>query len=724
MEPEHDDPILDACLDEVLGGRTPPDLTARIVGAARNFAIADSSAVDDGALAMPEPPPIVTRPPAIGPLPAAAPFAPIANRRAQPARRAERWSPAALAVVAAGLIGVMVVIGIASRFQPSRTQLAKDTTPPRVDVAPATPELRREPIPTVNELAKAPIPRETTPEPSTALPEPPPLVAVLPTPEIPPPAPSLTPPAVEPPTPIALAKPLSRNRLADAANVSFINNQFTQTWKEVGVRPTPAVSDAEWCQRLFARVLGRSPTADELESLADDKSATRREKLVRRILSDKSYADDFAAHWSTILTQAFVGRGPTPPNAPASREDLQKFFTDALSSNKPYSEIASSLLTASGSPRPGSDDYNPAVNFLLHGMTADATVPTARVARVLLGHQLQCAQCHTHPTQGWTQDQFWALNASLRNARIVRNGDEAKLVDSSAGSSAATNLAVTFTTTDGQQRRVTPRFIDGTELSAGDEASSTTIRDQLARHIVNSDDFCRATANRVWSQLFDYGFTRPLDDFGRNSSPAEPEVLDRLAGQFAAHNFDLKNLIRWSVLSEPFARSSRLTDLASKDMPEEGEPALFSRFYSRPSRSADATALVLQATRIRASGSSEREMERARIDWLAQANRTSAAIPSKKGPSKSPSIVVSASEAAHRATSGDPSGLVKRIAASSMDFDKKVEHLVLAALGRQPTPRERRAATELLRTASDNQSLALDDLWWSLQNSSDSILDR
>ncbi len=722
MEPEHDDPILDACLDEVLGGRIPPDLTARIVDASRNFAIADSSAVDDGALALPEPPPIVTRPPAIGPFPADAPFAPIASHRAQPARRAERWSPAAWITVAAGLIGVVVVIGIASRFQPSRTQLAKDTTPPRVNVAPATPELRRERIPTVNELAKAPVPRDITPKPSTELPESPPLVAVVPTPEIP--VPALPATVVEPPTPIALAKPLSRNRLADSANVSFINNQFTQTWKEVGVRPTPAVSDAEWCQRLFARVLGRSPTADELESLADDKSATRREKLVRRILSDKSYADDFAAHWSAILTQAFIGRGPTPPNAPASREDLQKFFSDALTANKPYAEIASSLLTATGSPRPGSDDYNPAVNFLLHGMTADAAIPTARVSRVLLGHQLQCAQCHTHPTQGWTQEQFWGLNGGLRTARIVRNGDAAKLVDSPADSSAATKLAVTYTTPDGQERRVTPRFIDGTELSAGDDVSSTKIREQLARHIVNSDDFCRATANRVWSQLFDYGFTRPLDDFGPNTTTAEPEVLDRLAGQFAMHNFDLKSLIRWSVLSEPFARSSRLTDLASKDMPEEGEPALFSRFYSRPSRSADATALVLQASRIRASGSNERDMERARIDWLAQANRSSATIPSKKGPSKSPSIVVSASEAAHRATSGDPSGLVKRIATSSMDFDKKVEHLVLAALGRQPTPRERTAATELLRTASDNQSLALDDLWWSLQNSSDSILDR
>jgi hypothetical protein len=709
MEPEHNDPILDACLDEVLGGRTPPDMTARIVNAARNFELTDS--------AIPEPPPIMTRPPAIGTLPVDVSFATTVNHHKSSERRSERWSPAALVGLAAGLIGVLVVLGIAIQSQSARPQLANDQTPPRVDVPLVQPELRRQPAD--NSLAQEPAAPDITHEIKPTLPESPPLVAVLPTPEIPPPAPSVAPPVIAPPAPIAQAKPLNRNRLADAANVSFINNQFTQSWKEVGVRPTPAVSDAEWCQRLFTRVLGRSPTAEELKSLADDRSSNRREKLVRRILSDKAYASEFADHWAAILTQALIGRGPTPPNSLASRDDLQKFFNDALATNKPYSEIATSLLTANGSPRPGSDDYNPAVNFLLHGMTADATAPTSRVARVLLGHQLQCAQCHDHPTLGWTQDQFWGLNAGIRLARIVRNGDAVKLTNASES-----DLAVKFLTPNGQDRTVSPRFIDGTELSSGETASTSAIREKLARHIVNSDDFCRATASRVWAQLFDYGFTRPLDDFGPNATSEQSEVVDRMAGQFAAHDFDLKDLIRWSVLSEPFARSSKLTDLASKDMPEEGEPALFSRFYSRPARSADAAALAFQAARIRAAGSNEREMERARIDWLAQANRSSAKLPSKQGPSKSPSIVVNASEAVHRAVTGDPTGLVKRVAASPMDFDKKVEHLVLAALGRQPTPRERRAAGELLRTASNNQSLALGDLWWSLQNSSDGILDR
>jgi hypothetical protein len=118
-------------------------------------------------------------------------------------------------------------------------------------------------------------------------------------------------------------------------------------------------------------------------------------------------------------------------------------------------------------------------------------------------------------------------------------------------------------------------------------------------------------------------------------------------------------------------------------------------------------------------------MERARVDWLAQANRTSAKPSPTKAPViESPSIVISGGDPVQRPASGDPSGLVKKLAASQMSFDSKAEHLFLVALGRQPTPRERRMANDLLRTAGSNQSIALDDLWWSLQNSSECIFDR
>jgi hypothetical protein len=118
-------------------------------------------------------------------------------------------------------------------------------------------------------------------------------------------------------------------------------------------------------------------------------------------------------------------------------------------------------------------------------------------------------------------------------------------------------------------------------------------------------------------------------------------------------------------------------------------------------------------------------MERARIDWLAQANRTTTKAAPKKAPViDNPSIVMKGAEAMQLPATGDPSGLVKKLAASGMPFERKVEHLFFAALGRQPTQRESRATNELLQTAGSSEVIALDDLWWSLQNSSECILDR
>ncbi|HEY2411702.1 MAG TPA: DUF1549 domain-containing protein [Pirellulaceae bacterium] len=698
---EHsDDPILDACLSEVLGGHAPPNLATRIVGADGKL-IARTS--DPLLASLPGAPPVVARPP-MNDIPAEFVGGKIVKRE---------WSIALVIAIAAGFVGVAATVGLVARLKSPQTQIAK--APAKKVTGPNAEDTVQQPVHS-DTLVVAP-PKTVSPvEPAAPPVQQPATVAVIPpTPHSIHVSESPQPAVSEPPAAIVQMPPLKRQSSTDNAVVSFIDDRFTHTWKEAGVRPTVEINDAEWCQRVFSRVLGRPATADELKTVADDKSASRREKAIRRLLTDEQYTGQFAKHWSGVLVQAFLGRGSS---SIASREDLQKYFASALASDKTFSQIVTDLLTATGSPRPGADDYNPAVSFLLDGMTNDAAVPTARVARVLLGHQLQCAQCHEHPTQGWSQDQYWGLNACLQQLRVERSENTIRLRVGRIPS-------VSYQTLEGQSKTATPRFIDGSEITAAGNTRRGNLLAALAEKVVHSDDFCRATANRIWAQLFDYGFTRPLDDLGPNSTTAENEVLDRLAGEFAGHEFDLKSLIRWSVLSDPFSRSNKLTDLASKDMPEEGEPALFSRFYSRPNRPADALASLRQVARIRSSGSSEREMERARIDWLAPANRTATKASPKKAPViDNPSILMKVADATQRPASGDPSGLVKKLAASAMTFDRKAEHLFLAALGRQPTQRESRAAKEMLQTAGGSQSIALDDLWWSLQNSSECIFDR
>ena len=116
-----------------------------------------------------------------------------------------------------------------------------------------------------------------------------------------------------------------------------------------------------------------------MKSLADDKANNRREKLVDRLLTQSSYTKEYAEHWSAVFTNVFVGKNGGRAGSLANREELQNYFATASLANKPYSEIAQDLLAATGSPKAGADDYNPAVNFLLEGLDPYATTATARV---------------------------------------------------------------------------------------------------------------------------------------------------------------------------------------------------------------------------------------------------------------------------------------------------------------------------------------------------------
>jgi hypothetical protein len=266
-----------------------------------------------------------------------------------------------------------------------------------------------------------------------------------------------------------------------------------------------------------------------------------------------------------------------------------------------------------------------------------------------------------------------------------------------------------------------PHFLDGTEIPASGELAKVDRRGELARLVVQSDDLPKATVNRLWAQIFGYGITRSIDDLGTGASPSQSAVLDRLATEFAAHDFNLKSVIRWAVLSEPFKRSSTLTDLTSKDMPEAGEVALFSRFYSRPPQGANVLRSLVQAGQIRKTAGSKSEVERARIDWLAQFNRGSAKDIAKTN-SKS-ELMVKGSDPIRSISAGPAGATLKKIAATKMPFEKKVEHLFLAAIARQPVAREQQATAELLKSSSGDQRAALEDLWWALLTSNECVIE-
>ena len=715
---DRDDPLLDACLEEVLGGVRPPDLTARIM----QRLTARGPVAGNGA---PVPPPIIAANPQNG-----RPMVEVALRRkASTAITVGRWIPA---VAAAIVLGIMLTVGVATVVNSRRQPIAKNE--PTKHGAKDHQVVTIAPAPTQNNdsIVRPDKPAATAVQPRIAS-VPPTLPDKTQPPTSPKSAPliassqSLAPSPTEPPV-----QPKSRfsDPSPPAEIVSFVNASLAQSWVSAGVKPSPLAPEEEWCRRLYVRVLGRIPSREELQRFTADRAKNKREKLLDLLFTDDAYLEEYASHWATIWANVLIGRTGGRGESLANREGLEQYLRQSLARNKPYDQIVHELLTATGSGQPGASDYNGAVNFLLAGMNEEATLATARVSRVFLGTQLQCAQCHNHPTQELSQNQFWSLNSFFRQMKVERDGENARLVnaDFSGEGQGSTQGEVFYETPTGLLKTAFPAFIDGTQTPQSGKLSDVDRRAELAKFVTESQHLPRALVNRMWAHFFGYGFTPDVDDMPIDGSSSHPELVERLSGEFASHGYDLRKLIRWIALSDPFSRSSKLADLATKDMPEAGEVALFSRYYVRQMQAEEVYNSLVQAAQIRKTAANETEVEKARVDWLAQFSRQmgtdDAEEESHFNGSMRQSLIMMNGDLMKRAASTQHDGLLKSVAQSQLKFEDKVKHLFLSALSREPNRRELDAARKILANSSGLEPVALEDIWWAVLNSNEFILDH
>ncbi|HZL90903.1 MAG TPA: DUF1549 domain-containing protein [Pirellulaceae bacterium] len=700
MNPERDDPILDSCLDEVLGGRKAPDLTARILKA------------------------LAERRQQAGPLAAADENLVQANgqmvslRRDDRPRKARRKQIGQWLIVAATVGGLGIALGIAAiqfsrQGAPNEQVAIKDQTDKGGAQRPdKTGQGQRE-------IAKQPDRRSAPPQVVKGSDAP--TVIPLPLPGSKGTDDSSAPPATN-------NRRYAHQPLPDEELVSFVNAEIQRSWAEAKVRPASPASDEEWCRRVYLRVLGRIPTNAEVTAFAGDKSPDKKQHLVDQLLGDE-YADQFAQHWASVWTNVLIGRTGGKKGSLASREGLEAYLEQSLRQNKPYDAIVAELLTASGTSRPDAPDFNGAVNFLLAGLGDNATLATTRVSRVFLGQQLHCAQCHGHHSQEWSQRQYWALNSFLRQAEAQREGEVVRLTSTDfVDRRGVTKDGEVYYQEHptGQVKAAEPEFIDGTKIPPSGKLADVNRRQELARLVVNSREMPRALVNRLWSHFFGFGFTSPIDDMGPHNEPSHPEVLDALAGQFAAHNYDLKRAIRWMVLTDAFSRSSRTATGGLADMPETGRP-LFSRYYTRPMKAEDLSRSLLTAANLRQK-SAGGDIEQSRRDFLEELFRKSGNDDeeemSHEGGNVQSELMMN-SRFTRRVVSSEQEGRLKDlIARKELPFAEKVDHLFLAALSRKPTAQEQQDIGKIMASAKDNEGAALEDIWWALLNSNEFILDH
>jgi hypothetical protein len=311
-------------------------------------------------------------------------------------------------------------------------------------------------------------------------------------------------------------------------------------FQKLGLLPSAPCTDAEFLRRSTLDVIGQLPSAKEAREFLADRSANKRQRWVDHLLLHPRYADHWAAKWGDMLrpNPARVGLKPTLL--------MDRWLRDSFRQNKPWNQLVTELLTAAGS----SHEQGPVAMFRDKREPEDMA---GFVSQVFLGVRLECAKCHHHPSEKWSQEDYFQLAAFF--GRMQRKGQGISPPISGEpeywwpGGSGSVEHPVTAVT-------LTPKVPDGPEMPYADGIDS---RAALAAWMTSSENpfFAKALVNRVWSALLGRGIVEPVDDF-RISNPATHDaVLDWLARDFAAHGFDQKHLLRSILSSALYQQSTR-----------------------------------------------------------------------------------------------------------------------------------------------------------------------
>ncbi len=517
--------------------------------------------------------------------------------------------------------------------------------------------------------------------------------------------------------PVLADGPKAKSTRTTGDNRDYIDAMLKESWELASVKPSKPAGDEEFLRRAYLDVLGRIPNLREATDFLKSKEPGKRAKLVEYLLVHPDHAKNFATQWKVIL----LGRKAQPRevDAVALTAWLRRQFAD----NRPWNEMAYEILAAKGSSKD-----NGAINYTMAHMMDGAVNLTSITTRVFLGQQIQCTQCHDHPSNDWKQADFWGINAFYKGLKReeVRKADVtgAEVVDHYVLSDVPTDKWSSFERRDARIGTVPPTFLDGRKISPD---KGVDRREALARFITEpaNDAFARAFVNRTWGHFFGRGFVQPVDDFGPHNPASHPELLDKLAKDFQESGYDARAVIRWLMNSEAYG----LTSVAIKE--NEKDETLFTHMNLKPMTPEQLFDSLIVATAAHKAGGDDNS--RRRDQWMGQfvfafANDEGDESSSFQGTIPQALMMMNGElmvKAVGRESGSFLTDLLERArlqAKGAVDVFV-VNHLYLAALSRYPSKAELGLARRYLGKYEDTIGV-MEDMFWALLNSNEFVLNR
>jgi hypothetical protein len=493
-------------------------------------------------------------------------------------------------------------------------------------------------------------------------------------------------------------------------------------WQREKLTPASRADDATFLRRIYLDLLGTIPNLDETKRFLQEADPKKREKLIDKLLDDPRFAVHQADVWDLVL----FGRNPPNGDATRKRDGFKKWLTEKFAKNEPYDRWVRELLLA--------EQDGPALFYVQYRSQPEEA--TVAVSRIFLGTQLQCARCHDHPFESWTQRDFYGMAAFFARLVIVDGqGPDGKprflLGEKSTGDVLFTGPAATQK--PGQKGEpIKAKFLGGVVL---DEPplpkgfKEPTVqrgkalvkplfsrKENLAAWVVAADNpyFARAAANRVWAQFLGRGLVHPVDDLSVKHPPSHPELFEALTKQLVAHQLDLKWYIRELVNSEAY-------QLAAAGPTTEAAPPWFERARVRPLSAEEILAAFCVATGFSAPGKKPQEAQ-APSDLAMWIPLYFAEPIDGRGnfqASLTEHLFLNNSEHLHRLIQRHKGNLADTLLSSRVHWEERVDQLFLAVLNRPPRPEERRRFVVYLTADPKAADALMEEAIWVLLNCSE-----
>ncbi len=326
---------------------------------------------------------------------------------------------------------------------------------------------------------------------------------------------------------------------------NYVDKHIFTKLKAVGMPPSENSTDSTFIRRVSLDITGRMPTVEATKAFLADQDPAKRDKLIDQLLDSPEYAEFFANKWSALLRNK-----RTKTSYQRGNFAFHGWIRDSLDQNKPYDQFVREVVAASGEV-----EQHPPVAWYREVKTVQNQLED--VSQLFLGTRIQCAQCHHHPFEKWSQEDYYKLSAffSQVGREKTRFPDE-DMIFHKRGAAKATNKK--------NNKPVQPAGLgaESPELMVDDDPRHALV-DWMSKK--NNPFFAHTLVNRYWKHFFGRGLVDPEDDMRETNPSVNPELLEELASSFVANNFDMKQLIRDITKSKTYQLSSIPNDYNVKD---------------------------------------------------------------------------------------------------------------------------------------------------------------